>query len=410
MNKNDRQHLLKLFKGLVYAKSEKEFHELQSDLEEDPLFEKYPQYGNYLMKNFGGRVESWALFSRIENELPTHGSNTTSFAEISMKVTKETQFGRMKTKNLPELLSVICDNSEVYKNKLIEIGNGRSSIFEKAKSKYSVPPSNVAEEDIADLGDQVFLVKSSYFEDTWYTCDMKSGYCTCLKGVNRAPCQHKSSVTKYFNIVEFSVVPTDNPFQCALYHYIGMGKTLEPHMYRKPGDSSVPDIESYIKQKLSEKNADVFGKEGSVENVDHEAFENDDEQFEDDEDVEKTRMQFVTAFEKYKDRLLALNLKDPANKKAIRAFTKTLTKSIGCRDLTIQTQLHSFGKGTAGARATKSGRTINPNPPAISARFLSFLFYDSNDPFTGWRQAEDLLRWADLLQTKLEQHFDPKRV
>ena len=37
-------------------------------------------------------------------------------------------------------------------------------------------------------------------------------------------------------------------------------------------------------------------------------------------------------------------------------------------------------------------------------------FYDSNDPFTGWRQAEDLLRWADLLQTKLEQHFDPKRV
>ena len=163
----------------MYAKSEKAFIDLQSELENDAMFKKYPQYQNYLLKNFGGRVETWALFSRIEKELPTHGSNTTAYAEISMKATKETQFGRMKTKNLPELLSVICDDSDLYRNKLIEIGNGRSSILEKSKSKYSVAPSSVEKEDIADLGDNIFMVKSGYYEDIWYTCDMTSGYQSC---------------------------------------------------------------------------------------------------------------------------------------------------------------------------------------------------------------------------------------
>ena len=161
------------------------------------------------------------------------------------------------------------------------------------------------------------------------------------------------------------------------FHFIGMGKTLEPHMYRKQGDSSVPDIESYIKQKLSTSRqesgtntADDFENENCQENVCQEDSDDEGEQFE--EEFEKSRMDFVKAFEMYKDRVLALNLNNPANKKAMRAFTKTLTKSVGCIDVTIQTQLHTFGKGTAGARKTKSGRIINPNPPAISARLFLY--------------------------------------
>ena len=151
MKKEHRQELLKKFKELVYARTRTDFLARQEELDHCETFEKYPQYQNYLEKIFGGRVESWALFSRIENELPTHGSNTTAYAEISMRVTKETQFGRMKSRNLPELLSVICDGSEVYKNKLIRKGDSRTSVLEKAK--YNVTPSNVEKEDIADLGE-----------------------------------------------------------------------------------------------------------------------------------------------------------------------------------------------------------------------------------------------------------------
>ena len=81
---------------------------------------------------------------------------STAYAEISMSVTKETQFVRMKSRSLPELLSVICDGSEVYKNKLIEIGNIRTLVLEKAKSKYNVTPSNVEKEDTADLGESTY--------------------------------------------------------------------------------------------------------------------------------------------------------------------------------------------------------------------------------------------------------------
>ena len=60
----------------------------------------------------------------------------------------------MKSRSLPELLSVICDGSEVYKNKLIGKGDSRTSVLEKAI--YNVTPSNVEKEDIADLGESTY--------------------------------------------------------------------------------------------------------------------------------------------------------------------------------------------------------------------------------------------------------------
>ena len=64
----------------------------------------------------------------------------------------------MKARNLAEMLSIICDGSEIYKNKLIEVGNSRNSALEKAKSKYAVPPSNVTKDQIAELGEGIYMV------------------------------------------------------------------------------------------------------------------------------------------------------------------------------------------------------------------------------------------------------------
>lgn len=106
----------------------------------------------YLDSNYGKRPQAWATYSRRERNLPTHGSNTTAFAEISMKLTKETVFGRQKARNLPEMLNIICDNSDPYRNKLIEVGNNRHAVLTKARSKYAVVESKVKKEQIVELG------------------------------------------------------------------------------------------------------------------------------------------------------------------------------------------------------------------------------------------------------------------
>jgi hypothetical protein len=167
------------------------------------------------------------MYSRIEKRLPTHGSNTTAYAEVSMKATKETQFG------LPELLEVICDNSAMYKDKLIDIGNSRWDVLKNAKSKYLGPECNLTKNQIVDFSNGMFNVQSEKNEDVWYICNMKTGQCSCPRGINFAPCKHKGAVAKHFNTAEFSVTPNDDPCQCALYHFIAIGSTLPAHAYRK---------------------------------------------------------------------------------------------------------------------------------------------------------------------------------
>ena len=58
----------------------------------------YPAFKNHIQKLYSLWVETWALYSRIERQLPTRGSNAIWY-----------QFGRVKTINLVELLHVTCN-------------------------------------------------------------------------------------------------------------------------------------------------------------------------------------------------------------------------------------------------------------------------------------------------------------
>ena len=102
-------------------------------MEDDEISKLYPQFVEHIAKLYGKRIETWALFYRLENNLPTRGSNTNNYCEASMKLTKEKQFNRIRTFNLVELLQVLCDDSALYVTKLVEIGNGRDSALKQAK-------------------------------------------------------------------------------------------------------------------------------------------------------------------------------------------------------------------------------------------------------------------------------------
>ena len=75
--------------------------------------------------------------------------------------------------------------------------------------------------------------------------------------------------------------------------------------------------------------------------------------------------------DEYKAKILQYhveNPQDPSANKAMLAMTKTLKRSIKCVPLTIQSQMHNFGKGTVGTNCSKHGRMIKVNSPATSRR------------------------------------------
>lgn len=150
VKREHRQELHKLFKNVIYAKTRLEFEEHQELFEGAEVSKKYPHYLAHVTKDYGYRVETWATYFRIENELPTRGSNTNNYCESSMRLTKEKVFSRIRTFNLPEMLSVICDNSVSYANKLVDIGDGRDTALKQGKSKYLEKISTIRKEEIVE--------------------------------------------------------------------------------------------------------------------------------------------------------------------------------------------------------------------------------------------------------------------
>ena len=374
VRKDDRQQLLKLFKNMMYAKTRDDFEASDILMNSDSLMLSYPTFLAHLAKLYSHRVETWALYSRVERKLPTRGSNTNSYCEASMKTTKENQFGRVRTFNLPEMLQVICDDSAIYVTKMIDIGNGRDTALKQAKSKYLGKESNITEDQIVDLGSDAYLVESEKTVNKVYTCNMKSGFCTCPVGSTCAPCKHKAAVTKHTGKAQFSGTPKNDPSQRAMYHYIAWGRTLEPHMYRNINDPvTEPQIKDFVTQALEQRNMHesileedpaILEAEPAIENTD---TDTDEEEY----NSELVRNRFSKAMDDYKEKILGLHEshpQDPSTNNAMMAFTKTINKSLKCTPTTLFKQLHEFGKGTVATSRTKHGGIITVNPPVISRR------------------------------------------
>ena len=312
---------------MIYSFSREVFNEKMEEFNSCETCSKYPQYAKHLEKSYADRQPTWAMFSRRERQLPTHGSNTNAYAEISMKATKETQFGRIKTRNLPEMLMKICDNSAMYRDKLIEVGNNRA-ILKRARSKYIGPKTTLTIDQVLDLGESCYIVQSELDENIFYDCNMKTGFCSCGKGVNSAPCKHKSAVASLHQIAELSVAPNDDPCARALYHYIATGTTLPAHMYRERGSGqTLPEIEKYIDEKLRGRIYEKLDVSMMVEDPVIEAgLANNEEQDEENEEQnEKIRENFLQAIQDYAGKVVEMSQSGEAGTlKAMKAMTKTL--------------------------------------------------------------------------------------
>ena len=198
IEKADRPEVFNMFRKVVYAPNEDEFNGRKKSLLENATIKKYPQLCKHLVSDILPRKEDWALTTRIEKKLTTHGVNTTNYAEISFRITKENQFNRVKAYNLADLLDIILDDSIYYVQRCIDIGNNRVSEFRNQKSRYFAKRTTIDVEKIIRVGSEggkndeigTYRVPSETVADKFYDVNMDLSLCECPQGMLRGPCKH----------------------------------------------------------------------------------------------------------------------------------------------------------------------------------------------------------------------------
>jgi hypothetical protein len=118
IKKEDRPHLLKKFRSILYAKSETEYSIRIDELLSDGICLRYPSYTKHLTESYFNRKLAWAISVRNDEKLSTHSMNTSNYVEASFRITKDGQFNRTKAFNLADLLEIVLDDSVYYKRRL----------------------------------------------------------------------------------------------------------------------------------------------------------------------------------------------------------------------------------------------------------------------------------------------------
>ena len=180
----------------------------------------------YIVKNYISRPEVWTYAERYESRLPTHGNNTSNFIESSFNVLKSSVFNRQKAFNIVELWDKLKTSSDIYKQKCINIGNGRMNDLRQKGNKYDLKDVKIKKEDIIQISENSFLVSSQTNENLSYEVNMQSGLCECFKGVNLGPCAHKNAVALHFGVSGFNVLPVLDAGMRGVYHYIAQRVNL----------------------------------------------------------------------------------------------------------------------------------------------------------------------------------------
>jgi hypothetical protein len=111
INKHDRQHLMSLCQGLVFADTVEKIHVNETQMQTDKKVLKYRNFYDYI-KNALERKEQWALC--FTKGLLTRGNNTDNFTESMIFVFKCVILKRIRAYNLLELVKFITEDLEMY--------------------------------------------------------------------------------------------------------------------------------------------------------------------------------------------------------------------------------------------------------------------------------------------------------
>ena len=219
IGKDDRPHLLRLFKAMMYAEDEEELTDRCAAITTDPISVRYPQFVAHINSILSRRAE-WSLVDRLN--LSIRGNNTTAYCEAGMRVLKDKIFHRLRAYNIVQLADFMLTRYEDYHMcRLTDVANNRLPSYSVTYRLY--PNHNgISLDDVTSAGNDQYTVLSSGGVQI-YDVDMQLHTCTCPVGKTGAPCKHQAAVVKKFGVASLNFLPVHSITQRKKFHYIATG-------------------------------------------------------------------------------------------------------------------------------------------------------------------------------------------
>eukprot|EP00057_Strongylocentrotus_purpuratus_P017237 XP_011671711.1 PREDICTED: uncharacterized protein LOC105441859 [Strongylocentrotus purpuratus] len=207
IRKEHRPQLLFAVKKMTFSMSENTLEEAYEELQGSDVARLYPNFLAHVEKLYSRR-QAWAVCYR--QDLPTRGNNTNNYAEAAMRILKDQIFERVRAYNVVQLFDFLVTRvSSYYERRLTDLANGRVDVT--VSRKYLPGGSSIPATSITKIGAHCYEVKSETKEETKYNVDTEIGVCTCITGMNGAPCKHQYAVVRHFNETSLNFLPLRDP-------------------------------------------------------------------------------------------------------------------------------------------------------------------------------------------------------
>ncbi|XP_025087192.1 uncharacterized protein LOC112559914 isoform X2 [Pomacea canaliculata] len=241
--RDDRPHLLKLVRNLVYADNQQQLQDCYTVLRNDPVALQHSSFIEYV-KRLYERQHVWAICHR--EQLPVRGNDTNNYVEAAMRILKDRIFQRVRAYSPAQLLDFLLTSLPAYyERRLIDVANGRLDMT--LSKKYVPSKTNFTKDMITPLPNNIFQVHSG---KACYLVDMSIEMCTCKLGKNGAPCKHQFAVVSHYSLEAQNFLPRTDEKMKSHMMYLATGKQNVPFTWFAPlrGSGQTQDLEDCLEE------------------------------------------------------------------------------------------------------------------------------------------------------------------
>jgi hypothetical protein len=316
ISKEDRQELMFLFRQMLYAPNEIEFDEFCEMFFTSDIAMKYANFIDYARAQWLQRKEIWALCFRTETI--TRGHHTNNFVESAVRIFKEVILVRCKAFNTVALVNFVTNTLENYHcSRLLRFSAFGSAKLDMEYKKlyHQAKPKTIQEIDGKPL---CLLVSSTSNEKIFYSVNLLTETCDCLRGQRGHFCKHLFVAADYKKVALFTS-PEFSTEDRAMFAGLAMGKENTDKEFYKPMRRS--EKENQPRQRPSDLISHAQSSPDKNEEISPFSPSSTAQPNENEDDTERVMKSEIAKYLENQQKLVALLSSDP-NKYSLKLLQK----------------------------------------------------------------------------------------